>query len=51
MPFYHKLGKIPHKRHTTFEKKEGGYIMKSFLGLSVLTECPHYCIICKDQLR
>ena len=23
MPFYHKLGKIPHKRHTTFKKEDG----------------------------
>ena len=24
MPFYHKLGNIPHKRHTIFEKENGG---------------------------
>ena len=24
MPFYYKLGKITHKRHTVFEKEEGG---------------------------
>ena len=23
MPFYHKLGKIPHKRHTQFRKPDG----------------------------
>jgi homogentisate 1,2-dioxygenase len=23
MPFYHKLGKIPHKRHTQFRKENG----------------------------
>jgi homogentisate 1,2-dioxygenase len=23
MPIYHQLGKIPHKRHTTFKKKDG----------------------------
>ena len=24
MPYYHKLGKIPHKRHTVFRKPDGG---------------------------
>ena len=24
MPFYRELGKIPHKRHTTFKKEDGG---------------------------
>ncbi|HEY0680552.1 MAG TPA: homogentisate 1,2-dioxygenase [Chitinophagaceae bacterium] len=24
MPYYHKLGKIPHKRHTQFRKPDGG---------------------------
>jgi homogentisate 1,2-dioxygenase len=24
MPYYHKLGTIPHKRHTQFRKKDGG---------------------------
>lgn len=24
MPFYHSLGKIPHKRHTQFRKPDGG---------------------------
>ena len=32
MPFYHKLGKIPHKRHTTFEKKEGGLHYEELFG-------------------
>lgn len=32
MPFYHKLGKIPHKRHTTFKKPEGGYYYEELFG-------------------
>ena len=32
MPFYHKLGKIPHKRHTSFKKPEGGYYYEELFG-------------------
>ncbi|RYM33996.1 homogentisate 1,2-dioxygenase [Brumimicrobium glaciale] len=32
MPFYSKLGKIPHKRHTTFKKEEGGYYYEQLFG-------------------
>nr|WP_299202816.1 homogentisate 1,2-dioxygenase [uncultured Brumimicrobium sp.] len=32
MPFYTKLGKIPHKRHTTFKKEEGGYYYEQLFG-------------------
>ncbi|RFC55965.1 homogentisate 1,2-dioxygenase [Brumimicrobium aurantiacum] len=32
MPFYTKLGKIPHKRHTTFKKEEGGYHYEQLFG-------------------
>lgn len=32
MPFYHKLGKIPHKRHTTFKKPNGGYYYEQLFG-------------------
>jgi homogentisate 1,2-dioxygenase len=32
MPFYHKLGKFPHKRHTTFEKESGGYYYEQLFG-------------------
>lgn len=32
MPFYHHLGKIPHKRHTTFKKPEGGYYYEQLFG-------------------
>jgi homogentisate 1,2-dioxygenase len=30
MPFYHKLGRFPSKRHTTFEKDGGGYYEQLF---------------------
>jgi homogentisate 1,2-dioxygenase len=32
MPFYHKLGKIPHKRHTTFKKADGSYYYEQLFG-------------------
>lgn len=32
MPIYHKLGKIPHKRHITFEKPQGGYYYEQLFG-------------------
>ena len=32
MPFYSKLGKIPHKRHTTFKKPDGGYYYEQLFG-------------------
>ena len=32
MPFYHKLGKIPHKRHTVFSKPEGGMYYEQLFG-------------------
>lgn len=32
MPFYHKLGKIPHKRHTIFKKPDGGYYYEQLFG-------------------
>ena len=32
MPFYHKLGKIPHKRHTVFKKPDGGYYYEELFG-------------------
>jgi len=32
MPFYRKLGKIPHKRHTTFKKDDGGYYYEQLFG-------------------
>ena len=32
MPFYHKLGSIPHKRHTTFKKEDGSYFYEELFG-------------------
>ena len=32
MPFYHKLGKIPHKRHTIFKKDGGGFALEELFG-------------------
>ena len=32
MPRYHKLGKIPHKRHTTFKKKNGNIHYEELFG-------------------
>ena len=32
MPFYHKLGKIPHKRHTSFKKEGGGLHYEELFG-------------------
>jgi homogentisate 1,2-dioxygenase len=33
MPFYHKLGQIPHKRHTQFRKSNGGLYREELMGL------------------
>jgi len=32
MPFYHKLGKIPHKRHTQFRKEDGTLYSEQLFG-------------------
>lgn len=32
MPFYHSLGKVPHKRHTVFEKEDGGLYYEQLFG-------------------
>lgn len=32
MPIYHQLGKIPHKRHTTFKKPDGGLYYEQLFG-------------------
>jgi homogentisate 1,2-dioxygenase len=32
MPFYYKLGDIPHKRHTTFQKKDGSFYYEQLFG-------------------
>jgi homogentisate 1,2-dioxygenase len=33
MPFYHKLGNIPHKRHTQFKKPNGNLYREEVMGL------------------
>ncbi len=33
MPFYHKLGQLPHKRHTQFRKPDGGLYREEVMGL------------------
>ncbi|MBI5965745.1 MAG: homogentisate 1,2-dioxygenase [Chloroflexi bacterium] len=33
MPFYHKLGNIPHKRHTQFKKSDGRLYREEVMGL------------------
>lgn len=33
MPFYHKLGKIPHKRHVQFKKPNGKLYREELMGL------------------
>src|SRR5262245_53250990 len=32
MPFYHKLGQIPHKRHTQFRKPDGSLYREQVVG-------------------
>ena len=32
MPLYHKLGKIPNKRHTVFKSKSGSYYYEELFG-------------------
>ena len=32
MPYYHALGKFPHKRHTVFEKPSGGIYYEQLFG-------------------
>lgn len=32
MPLYHKLGEIPHKRHTIFKKSDGGLYYEQLFG-------------------
>ena len=32
MPFYHKLGKIPPKRHTQFRKEDGSLYQEQLFG-------------------
>ncbi len=57
MPFYHKLGKIPHKRHTTFKKPDGSFYYEQlfgtvgFDGMSSLLYHHHRPTMVKDILE
>ncbi|HJW91171.1 MAG TPA: homogentisate 1,2-dioxygenase [Anaerolineales bacterium] len=33
MPYYHKIGELPHKRHTQFRKPDGGLYREEVMGL------------------
>jgi homogentisate 1,2-dioxygenase len=33
MPYYHKLGQVPHKRHTQYRKPDGGLYREEVMGL------------------
>lgn len=54
MPFYHKLGQIPHKRHTVFRKPGGGLYYEElfgtigFVGMSSLLYHIHRPTMVKD---
>ncbi|MBX2844417.1 MAG: homogentisate 1,2-dioxygenase [Flammeovirgaceae bacterium] len=56
MPIYHKLGKIPSKRHTVFEKPNGGLFQEQlfgtegFSGTSSLLYHHHRPTMVKDYL-
>ena len=41
MPFYHKLGDIPHKRHTQFRKPNGGLYREELMGLEGFSGIGH----------
>ena len=57
MPFYHKLGKLPHKRHTVFKKADGNihyeqlFGTEGFHGMSSLLYHLHRPTIVKDIIR
>lgn len=57
MPVYHKMGKIPQKRHTIFEKPDGGLYYEQlfgtigFDGMSSLLYHIHRPTMVKDILR
>jgi homogentisate 1,2-dioxygenase len=57
MPFYHKLGSIPHKRHTTFRKPDGKLFHEQlfgtigFDGMSSITYHHHRPTMVKEVLE
>lgn len=56
MPFYHKLGQIPHKRHVVFKKPSGGIYYEElfgtigFVGMSSLLYHVHRPTMVKEIL-
>lgn len=32
MPFYHRLGELPHKRHTQFRRPDGALYAEQVMG-------------------
>ena len=51
MPFYHKLGEIPPKRHTQFKKPDGSFTTSNYLVLLVLMACLPTVTTSNDQHR
>ena len=51
MPFYHKLGNIPPKRHTNFKKPNGDFYYEQLFGTIGLMVCLPTVITSKDQPR
>ena len=57
MPLYHQLGKIPHKRHTTFKKPDGSFYYEQlfgtigFDGMSSLMYHEHRPTMVKEVLK
>ncbi len=48
MPFYHRLGRIPHKRHTQFRKPDGKLYREELMGLegfSSLQSILYHCFL------
>ena len=41
MPFYHRLGQIPHKRHTQFKKPDGKLYREELMGLKGFESFPY----------
>ena len=47
MPLYHKLGKMPQKRHTTFKKKDGTLHYEQLFGTTANKN--KYIGLCKTK--
>jgi len=51
MPLYHKLGDFPQKRHTQFEKPNGGFYYEQLFGTEGFHGHSSLYIMFTDQLR